>query len=214
MTIDRTPFRKKQTHVQADKVIESAQSFLPNLWMSLSVQWQSLDLPLRFSKASSTIVFFLNLFHIAIKFYQNELENDQFVATKSSPILDEPKPFILQAINAIEYVFIAISLVNAFVLLAMSYKQMVLFHQRTEPRFPDSEYGDDWDLEKKSRNAKLVMLEIESELPDGTIVKDQQLKWTLNIWSPSGIALAHPRRLLEIVYLVFSSTGVYDLFIQ
>jgi hypothetical protein len=60
----------------------------------------------------------------------------------------------------LEACLVLISILNAVSLILWQYKNVTLFHQRTAPYNSllrkSSEYPDDWDLEKKSRNAKLV----------------------------------------------------------
>lgn len=81
-----------------------------------------------------------------------------------------------------ELFLIATSFLNAIVLLGLQYKKVVLFHQPTQAAFPESEYNQDWDLEKKTRNAKLIMIEPDEHTP----ITEPELKWVMTVWNPSG----------------------------
>lgn len=135
---------------------------------------------------------FLNIAYLTIKIYQIDQAGDAVVFVKGVLYEDQgPTDYLTvetaksnYQLELLEAMLIVVSFINAFVLFAFQYKQVILFKQPTSCLFPDSTFctgiasylsSIDWDLEKKSRNARLVVIR----------VNEDRLTWIMNVWNPS-----------------------------
>ncbi|KAJ3272380.1 hypothetical protein HDV01_005563 [Terramyces sp. JEL0728] len=174
MGID-SPFRRAAPKPKRENIKDTVASFFPNLWMRFMIAINSLDFDNWFSQSSIGIVLFLNITQLTIKIYQQDSE--EIVKLKTHVVIED-EPLALQVL---ELLLFAASFFNAIVLLGLQYKKAILFHQPTQAAFPESEYNQDWDLETKTRSAKLIMIDPDENTP----IAEPELKWVMTVWNPS-----------------------------
>jgi hypothetical protein len=163
-----TPFRKRTEHTPA---LDPKQSIY-DTWMQIVVYYQSLDFQQYFKGSSTFIVLFLNSFYLFLKFYQRDIQQESLVVN-GKIILDDAGYYYLYTIEGLELFMVAISVINTMILFNQT-KKVILFNHPTKPEFPDSEY-DSYDLFRKTRNAKLE------------VVEDVGEKWIMHVWDPKCI---------------------------
>ena len=103
----------------------------------------------------------------------NELINDPFPSHQFNEMLQ------FNDLNAqnFEFLLLFISMGNALKTFFFSFKDYPLFQLETEAKFPKSEFSENYDIEKKSRSARLEMFQISDH--------EFKLVWILKIWAPS-----------------------------
>jgi hypothetical protein len=194
MATPKTPFRKRKPEPKQDPIVEQVTSIIPNLWMDFAISYQSIDFSSIFAKYSSFIAISLNILYLSIKFYQQDYQQDKIVQVKKV-VLEDTNEFsfflfsvlIINKLDALEYLLILGSIANTIWLFHQS-KKVILFNQPTQSQFPSSEYSDNWDLEKRTRNAKLTLLEV-GTIQDGQNITEPTLKWVMNVWAPLDASL-------------------------
>ena len=125
-------------------------------------------------------VLILNLTHFSLKLYQ--LDRDELVIFERDQTMDYA--------DLLEYCLLLLSFANAIYLFTYCKKPYSLMHHPTQEEYPSSEYSSGWDLELKSKNARLELL------------KSDRLVWVLNLWDP------HPGKILMIDMAVVNSVPV------